>query len=54
MGAVLYFSALHAERVRQDLFSKKDYPSAPVSEEPRGGDVERQAVLKHLKTPIRA
>lgn len=37
MGAVLYFSALHAERVRQDLFSKKDYPSAPVSEEPRGG-----------------
>jgi len=37
MGAVLYFSALHAERVRQDLFAKKDYPVAPVSDEPRGG-----------------
>src|SRR5690348_314321 len=37
MGAVLYFSALHAERVRQDLFAKKDYPSAPASENPRGG-----------------
>jgi type VI secretion system protein ImpE len=27
MGAMLYFSALHAERVRQDLFAKKDYPA---------------------------
>ena len=26
MGAVLYFSALHAERVRLDTFQKKDYP----------------------------
>jgi len=39
MGAVVYFSALHAERVRQDLFAKKDYPSAPVSEAPRKGTV---------------
>jgi len=29
LGAVLYFSALHAERVRHDLFAKKDYPHAP-------------------------
>jgi type VI secretion system protein ImpE len=39
MGAVLYFSALHAERVRHDLFLKKEYPSAPVGDEPRGGVV---------------
>ena len=37
MGAVLYFSALHAERVRHDLFARKEYPSAPVSENSRGG-----------------
>lgn len=37
MGAVLYFSALHAERVRHDLFAKKEYPTAPVSGAPRGG-----------------
>jgi type VI secretion system protein ImpE len=30
LGAVLYFSALHAERVRHDLFAKKEYPSAPA------------------------
>ncbi|HEX5432224.1 MAG TPA: type VI secretion system accessory protein TagJ [Bryobacteraceae bacterium] len=40
MGAVLYFSALHAERVRHDLFAKKEYPSAPVSDEPRGGTID--------------
>ena len=39
MGAVLYFSALHAERLRHDLFAKKDYPATPVSEEPRGGSL---------------
>ncbi len=39
MGAVLYFSALHAERTRQDLFKRKDYPHAPVSETPRGGTI---------------
>src|ERR1700722_19166938 len=39
MGAVLYFSALHAERVRRDLFAKKDYPFTPVSDQPRGGSL---------------
>jgi type VI secretion system protein ImpE len=42
MGAVLYFSALHAERVRQDLFLKKEYPSVPASEEPRGGTLHTE------------
>src|SRR6185369_6991096 len=42
MGAVLYFSALHAERLRHDLFAKKDYPSAPVSDTPRGGTLNGQ------------
>lgn len=37
VGAVLYFSALHAERVRQDLFGKKDYPVVPATGNPRGG-----------------
>lgn len=27
LGAVLYFSALHAERVRTDMFRKKDFPT---------------------------
>jgi type VI secretion system protein ImpE len=30
-GAILYFSALHVERVRQDLFAKKDYPVVPAT-----------------------
>lgn len=37
MGAVLYFSALHAERTRQNLFERKEYPVQPVSDNPRGG-----------------
>jgi len=37
MGAVLYFSALHAERLRRDVFEKKEYPSAPASGNERGG-----------------
>ena len=40
MGAVLYFSALHAERVRHELFTKKDYPSASSSETPQGGSLD--------------
>jgi len=40
MEAVLYFSALHAERVRHDLFLKKEYPAAPVSDESRGGTID--------------
>jgi type VI secretion system protein ImpE len=37
MGAVLYLSSLHAERVRQETFSSKDYPHAPATINPRGG-----------------
>ena len=40
IGAMLYFSALHAERLRQDLFEKKEYPDAPASSEPRGGTID--------------
>jgi type VI secretion system protein ImpE len=29
MGALLYRGALHAERTRQDLFQKKEYPKPP-------------------------
>jgi type VI secretion system protein ImpE len=43
LGAMLYFSALHAERVRQDLFEKKDYPVVPVSDVARGGTINGQA-----------
>jgi type VI secretion system protein ImpE len=42
VGAVLYFSALHAERLRQDLFQKKDYPVTPVAGNPRGGTINGQ------------
>ncbi len=37
VGAMLYFSALHAERTRQDLFAKEEYPDAPASDIPRPG-----------------
>jgi type VI secretion system protein ImpE len=40
MGAVLYFSALHAERVRHELFLKKEYPHAPAGEESRSGRID--------------
>jgi type VI secretion system protein ImpE len=43
VGAVLYFSALHAERLRQDLFERKEYPVTPVSGVPRGGTLNGQA-----------
>jgi type VI secretion system protein ImpE len=39
LGAMLYFSALHAERTRHELFSRKEFPHAPVSGSPRGGTV---------------
>jgi len=42
VGAILYFSALHAERVRQDLFEKKDYPVTPATGNPRGGTINGQ------------
>jgi type VI secretion system protein ImpE len=40
MGAVLYFSALHAERTRQELFQKKEYPSVPADGNGRGGVID--------------
>jgi type VI secretion system protein ImpE len=39
MGAMLYYSALHAERVRQELFEKKDYPVVPATGNSRGGTI---------------
>ena len=36
-GALLYRSALHAERTRQDLFAKREYPEASGSAEPLPG-----------------
>src|ERR1700683_2703718 len=40
MGAVLYFSALHAERLRQELFLKKEYPSVAATGEGPGESLE--------------
>src|SRR5882724_2668787 len=37
LGAMLYRSALHADRQRHELFEKKEYPSGPVPEDNRGG-----------------
>ena len=37
MGAVLYFSALHAERLRQKTFESHDYPAAAAVSNDRGG-----------------
>ncbi len=38
MGAMLYRAALHAERIRQTIFEKKDYPiTEPESELPLSG-----------------
>lgn len=36
MGALLYEACMHAERTRQEVFEKKDYPHAPVSGLRRG------------------
>jgi type VI secretion system protein ImpE len=37
LGAALYMSALHAERLRRDLFASKDYPVVPAEGGPRPG-----------------
>jgi type VI secretion system protein ImpE len=38
MGALLYRAALHAERIRQSIFEKKDYPlSGPEPDAPLSG-----------------
>ena len=40
MGALLYRAALHAERIRQAIFEKRDYPSSgPAPEAPSEGTV---------------
>jgi type VI secretion system protein ImpE len=39
MGAALYLSALHAERLRRDLFASKDYPPVPAEGGSRKGSV---------------
>jgi type VI secretion system protein ImpE len=36
MGAVLYYSAIHAERTRHELFQKTDYPQTPAQPSPPG------------------
>ncbi len=33
LGAVLYFSTLHAERLRADMFRKKEFPTSSAAEE---------------------
>src|SRR5947207_10407643 len=40
LGAVLYFSALHGERTRHDLFAKKEYPHTPAAGNERGGTID--------------
>ncbi len=40
MGAVLYMSAMHGERIRHKTFAEKDYPTAPIDESKlRGGTI---------------
>ena len=36
MGAVLYYSALHAERSRHDLFRKQEFPKVAAAPSPKG------------------
>jgi type VI secretion system protein ImpE len=40
MGAVLYHSALHATRVREDLFEKKDFPATGGDEVDYSGTID--------------
>ena len=43
LGAVLYLSALHATRVRQDLFDKKDFPATGGEDVDYSGTINGQA-----------
>ena len=36
LGAVLYYSALHAEKTRHDIFRKEEYPSVAAAASPPG------------------
>jgi|SRR5579863_1470974 len=41
MGAMLYRAALHAERIRQTIFEKRDYPvTGPAPEAPAAGTLD--------------
>ncbi len=46
-GALMYRSALHAERTRQELFRKRAYPEANATAEPRSGQWNGQE-FSHL------
>ncbi len=41
-GALLYRSALHAERTRRELFAKREYPEGHTTAEPRPGTWNEQ------------
>lgn len=36
MGAILYYSALHAEKTRHDLFRKEEFPDGEAADSPAG------------------
>lgn len=36
MGATLFFSALHAEKMRHSMFQKQEFPSEPAAKSPPG------------------
>src|SRR5579862_1228031 len=36
MGAILYYSALHAEKTRHELFRKEEFPDSPAAASPPG------------------
>lgn len=36
LGAVLYYSALHAEKTRHDIFRKEEFPAVPAAPSPPG------------------
>jgi len=36
MGAVLYFSALHGEKTRNEMFEKQEFPQTPAPKSPPG------------------
>ena len=43
MGAVLYFSALHAEKTRHEMFQKQEFPKQPAPAIPLP-EIERQTI----------
>jgi type VI secretion system protein ImpE len=49
MGALLYRAALHAERTRQDIFSKKEFPKTTESTAPVLGGTFNGAEFKEIE-----